>query len=83
MATIMLFRSRKDSMLKQPAARPQSISVSANYKILNFEPYRTQSHAIPDIRYEYSNSLIGIANIISYTVYAYIYIILLPEWHRN
>ena len=61
----------------------QSISVSANYKILNFEPYRTQSHAIPDIRYEYSNSLIGIANIISYTVYAYIYIILLPEWHRN
>ena len=63
MATIMLFRSREDSMLKQPAARPQSISVSANYKILNFEPYRTQSHAIPDIRYEYSNSLIGIANI--------------------
>ena len=47
-------------------------------------PYRTQSHAIPDIRYEYSNSLIGIANnIISYTVYAYIYIILLPEWHRH
>ena len=83
MATIMLFRSREDSMLKQPAARPQSISISANYKILNFEPYRTQSHAILDIRYEYSNSLIGIANIISYTVYAYIYIILLPEWHRN
>ena len=83
MATIMLFRSREDSMLKQPAARPQSISVSANYKILNFEPYRTQSHAILDIRYEYSNSLIGIANIISYTVYAYIYIILLPELHRN
>ena len=46
-------------------------------------PYRTQSHAIPYIRYEYSNSLIGIANIISYTVYAYIYIILLPEWHRH
>ena len=41
------------------------------------------SHAIPDIRYEYSNSLIGIANTISYTVYAYIYIILLPEWHRH
>ena len=37
-------------------------------------PYRTQYHAILDIRYEYSNSLIGIANIISYTVYAYIYI---------
>ena len=47
--------------------------------------YRTQSHAIPDIRLRvlYSNSLIGIANIISYTVYAYIYIILLPEWHRH
>ena len=40
-------------------------------------PYRTQSHAIPDIRYEYSNSLIGIANIISYMVYAYIYTIIL------
>ena len=75
-------------MLKQPVARLQSISVSADYKILNgrlclyeARPYRTQSHAIPDIRYEYSNSLISIANIISYTVYAYIYIILLPEWH--
>ena len=45
-------------------------------------PYRTQSHAIPDIRYEYSNSLIGIANIISYTVYAYIYIILLPKCYQ-
>ena len=71
-------------MLKQLVARPQSISVSADYQILNgrlyaYEArlYRTQSHAIPDIRYEYSNSLIGIANIISYTVYAYICIILL------
>ena len=63
MATIMLFRSREESMLKQPAARPQSISVSANYKILNFEPYRTQSHAIPVIRYEYSNSLYTIISI--------------------
>ena len=46
-------------------------------------PYRTQSHAIPDIRYEYSNIIIGrlIANIISYTVYTYIYKILLLEWH--
>ena len=78
-------------MLKQPVGRPQSISLSADYKILNgrlcpqnrevnlliilvnlnylvnlcyayeARPYRTQSHAIPDIRYEYSrNSLIGI-----------------------
>ena len=65
-------------MLKQLVARPQSIAVSADYKILNgrlcpqnrevnlcyayaASPYRTQSHAIPDIRYEYSrNSLIGI-----------------------
>ena len=73
-------------MLKQPVARPQSISVSADYKLLNVRrcPYRTQSHAKPDIRYEYSNSPRGIANnIISYTVYAYIYIILLPEWHRH
>ena len=46
-------------------------------------PYRTQSHAITDMRYEYSNSLIDIANIISYTVYAYIYIKLLPEWLRH
>ena len=39
--------------------------------------YRTQSHAIPDTRYEYINSLVGIR----YTVY--IYILLLPEWHRH
>ena len=66
-------------MLKQPVARPQSIAVSVDYKILNgrlcpqnrevnllilvnlnylvnlcyayeARPYRTQSHAIPDIR---------------------------------
>ena len=52
-----------------------------NIKWYEVRPYRTQSHAIPDIRYEYSNSIISIANIISYTVHTYIYIILLPEWH--
>ena len=91
---MLSFRSREDSVLKQPLAPgPQSISVSADYKILNgrlcpqnrevnllilvnliylvnlryayeARQYRTQYHAIPDIRYEYSrNSLIGIGEL--------------------
>ena len=71
-------------MLKQPVALPQSISVSADYKILNGMKRAHTEHSLMLYRIfvmSTPNSIIGIANTISYTVYTYIYIILLPEWH--